>query len=59
MQVLMRREAVQLKSVYSELVSDTQTDEKVGYISIRNFSQYVARDTAAAIKDLQSQGAAR
>jgi len=54
----MRREAVQLNSVYSELVSSTEAgDDKVGYISLRNFSQYVARDTAAAIQDLQKQGA--
>lgn len=56
-QVLIRREAVMLSSVYSELLSDEASGAKVGYISLNNFSQSAAGDTAKAIKQLEKEGA--
>ena len=55
-QVRMRRAAVELSSVYSETLVADEDSSKVGYISINNFSQTVAKDTAKAIKDLEGQG---
>eukprot|EP00191_Tetraselmis_sp_GSL018_P018174 CAMPEP_0177591326 /NCGR_PEP_ID=MMETSP0419_2-20121207/7933_1 /TAXON_ID=582737 /ORGANISM="Tetraselmis sp., Strain GSL018" /LENGTH=522 /DNA_ID=CAMNT_0019082051 /DNA_START=184 /DNA_END=1753 /DNA_ORIENTATION=- len=55
-QVRMRREAVELHSVYSELLED-DGQNRFGYISINNFSQNVAQDTAEAIRNLENKGA--
>lgn len=58
-QVRMRREAVELSSVYSKMLVAEEGAPSVGYISLANFSQHVARDVASAIKDLEQQGASR